>query len=129
RPIEMIAIAQIAVAVLATEGLVLVIAHPGPLDPALAIESATSIFGPIVLVVLPATAVMGFMFPAASTLLGDDPSRVAANAGRLLAANTAGAIVATFVIPFFVVPAVGSPHAVAILALINIGTALVLLQG
>ena len=73
------------------------------------------------------TAVMGFTFPASSTLLGDDPDRVAANAGRLLAANTAGAIVATFVIPFFVIPAVGSPRAVAILALINVGTAIALL--
>ena len=74
------------------------------------------------LVVLPATIVMGFTFPAASTLLGDDPARIAANAGSLLAANTAGAITATFAIPFFVIPAVGSPNAVALLALVNVGT-------
>jgi predicted membrane-bound spermidine synthase len=37
--------------------------------------------------------------------------------------------VATFVIPFFVVPVVGSPRAVAILALVNVGTAFVLLAG
>jgi predicted membrane-bound spermidine synthase len=77
-------------------------------------------------VVLPATIVMGFTFPAASALLGDDPRRVAANAGRLLAVNTAGAIVATFVIPFFVIPTIGSPAAVALLALINVATALAL---
>ena len=58
-----------------------------------------------------------------STLLGDDPARIAANAGRLLAANTAGSITATFVIPFFVIPLVGSPHAVALLALVNVATA------
>ena len=126
EPILLIAIAQIGVAALAIAGLVLVIAHPGPIDPGRALESAMSVFGPIVLVVLPATAVMGFTFPAASTLLGDDPARIARSAGRLLAANTAGAIVATFVIPFFVVPAIGSPRAVAILALINVGTALIL---
>jgi predicted membrane-bound spermidine synthase len=40
--------------------------------------------------------------------------------------NTAGAIVATFAIPFIVVPAVGSPAAVALLALVNVATGLVL---
>jgi predicted membrane-bound spermidine synthase len=69
---------------------------------------------------------MGFTFPATSALLDDDPERIAANAGRLLAANTAGAIVATFAIPFFVVPLVGSPTAVALLAIVNAATAIVL---
>ena len=118
-----IAIAQVAVAVLAIAGLVLVIGHPDHLDPGDAAQTARAILIPILGVVLPATVVMGFTFPAASTLLGDDPSRIAANAGRLLAANTAGAIAATFVIPFFVIPAIGSPTAVALLALINVGTA------
>ena len=80
----------------------------------------------MLVVVLPATIVMGFTFPAASMLLGDDPGRIAANAGRLLAANTAGAITATFAIPFFVIPAVGSPNAVAILALVNAATGIIL---
>ena len=127
QPIGLIAIGQVGVAILAFAGLVLVIAHPGPLNPSRELESALNIFVPIILVVLPATAVMGFTFPASSTLLGDDPDTIAASAGRLLAANTAGAIVATFVIPFFVIPAVGSPRAVAILALINVATALALL--
>jgi len=122
-----IAAAQIVVAALAYAGLVLVIAHPAPLDPNLALGSGFNIMVPIVVVVLPATAVMGFTFPAASTLLGDDPASVAANAGRLLAANTIGAITATFAIPFFVIPAVGSPNAVAVLALVNVGTAVALL--
>ena len=127
EPIGLIATAQVVVAVLAFGGLVQVIAHPGPLNPSRELESAMNIFIPIILVVLPATAVMGFTFPASSTLLGDDPAQIAASAGRLLAANTAGAIVATFVIPFFVIPAVGSPRAVAILALINVATAIGLL--
>jgi spermidine synthase len=127
QPILLIALAQVVVAALAIGGLVLVISQPGPLDPRHALESAMAILLPVLFVVLPTTAVMGFTFPAASTLLGDAPDRIAANAGRLLAANTAGAIVATFVIPFFVVPAVGSPRAVAVLALINVGTAIILL--
>ena len=53
---------------------------------------------------------------------------IAANAGRLLAANTLGSITATFVIPFFVVPAVGSPTAVALLALVNVAMAVALVM-
>jgi spermidine synthase len=127
RPIGLIAIAQVAVAAIAVAGLVLVIAHPDRIDPGQPLEAAQSILIPIILVVLPATIVMGFTFPAASTLLGDDPAQIAANAGRLLAANTLGAISATFAIPFFVIPLVGSPNAVALLALVNVGTAIALL--
>jgi spermidine synthase len=126
QPIALIAVAQSGVGLLAILGLVTVLGHPGPLDPNRVLESARAILAPIVLVVLPATIVMGFTFPATAALLGDDPQRIAANAGRLLAANTGGAIVATFAIPFFVIPSVGSPAAVALLALVNAGAALLL---
>jgi spermidine synthase len=125
-PVAVIAIAQACVALLALYGLVAVIAVPGAIDPNLPFESVIAVFNPIILVVLPATWVMGFTFPATSALLDDDPERIAANAGRLLAANTAGAILATFAIPFFVVPLVGSPTAVALLAIVNAATAIVL---
>ena len=127
RPILLIAVAQVLVAAIALAGLVLVIGRPGEIDPGNWLATAGAIVGPVMLVVLPATIVLGFTFPASSTLLGDDPSRIAANAGRLLAANTAGSITATFAIPFFVIPAVGSPAAVALLALVNVGTGVVLL--
>lgn len=123
QPVALIAIAQVVVAAIAIIGLVQVIGHPGKIDPGKPLEAAQALVIPIVLVVLPATLVMGFTFPASSTLLGDDPARIAANAGKLLAANTAGSISATFAIPFFVIPAVGSPHAVALLALVNVATA------
>ncbi|MFL5726645.1 MAG: fused MFS/spermidine synthase [Chloroflexota bacterium] len=126
RPVAAIAVAQVVVAALAFGSLVLVIGHPGPLDPSRVLESAWAIFGPVLLVVLPTTIVMGFTFPASSALLADDPARIASNAGRLLAANTLGAIVATFAIPFIVIPLVGSPVAVAVLAVINVVTALAL---
>jgi spermidine synthase len=129
QPIALIAGAQVVVAAVAMGGLVFVIGRPGPIDPGKALEAVQAVVIPVVLVVLPATIVMGFTFPAASTLLGDDPARIAASAGRLLAANTAGAITATFVIPFFVIPAVGSPNAVAVLALVNVGTAIALVAG
>jgi spermidine synthase len=127
RPVAAIAVAQVAVAILAFGGLVLVIGHPGPLDPSRPLESAWAILGPMLLVVLPTTFVMGFTFPASSALLGDDPARVASSAGSLLASNTLGAIVGTFAIPFLVIPTVGSPIAVALLTLINVVTAIALL--
>jgi spermidine synthase len=126
RPIGAIAIAQVIVAALAFGSLVLVIGHPGPLDPSRVLESAWAIAGPVLMVVLPTTIVMGFTFPASSALVADDAGRVASNAGRLLAANTIGAIVATFAIPFLVIPIVGSPMAVAVLAIVNVLTALAL---
>jgi len=129
KPIGLIAAAQVLVAAIALAGLVLVIAHPGKIDPGQGLQSVQAIIPPVLLVVLPATIVMGFTFPASSTLLGDDPTRIAANAGRLLAANTLGSICATFAIPFFVIPAVGSPNAVALLALVNVGTAIALVAG
>jgi spermidine synthase len=127
RPILLIAMAQAAVAAIALGGLILVISRPPLIDPGNWLLTAQAILWPVMLVVLPATVVMGFTFPASSTLLGDDPGRIAANAGRLLAANTLGAITATFAIPFFVIPVVGSPAAVALLALVNVATAVALL--
>ena len=127
RPVAAIAIGQVLVAGLAFGGLVLVIGHPGPLDPMHVLESVGKAVGSVFLVVLPTTFVMGFMFPASSALLGDDPRRIATSAGGLLAANTLGAIVATFAIPFLVIPVVGSPVAVAVIALVNVATALTLL--
>lgn len=124
QPVGLIAIAQVVVAAIAIVGLIQVIGHPDKIDPGKPLESAQAVLIPILLVVLPATIVMGFTFPAASTLLGDDSASIAANAGRLLAANTAGSITATFAIPFFVIPAVGSPNAVALLALVNVATAI-----
>ena len=126
RPIGLIALAQVGVASLAVLGLILAIARPVAIDPNQPLESAIGVFVPILIVVLPTTFVMGFTFPATAALLSDNPRRVAANAGLLLAVNTTGAIVATFAIPFFVIPAVGSPTAVALLALINATTGIAL---
>lgn len=123
-PVKLLATAQVCVALLAIGGLIFVIGRPGPLDPSQPLASAWAIFGPVLFVVLPATFVMGLSFPAASALLGDVPSRVGANSGTLLAVNTIGAIVATFVIPFAIIPLVGSPQAVALLAIVNAATAI-----
>jgi spermidine synthase len=128
-PVKLLATAQVLVATLAILGLVLVIGRPGPLDPSQPLASAWAIFGPVLFVVLPATFVMGLSFPAASALLGDAPSRVGASSGTLLAVNTSGAIIATFVIPFAVIPLIGSPEAVAVLAIVNALTAVGIVLG
>ena len=73
--------------------------------------------------VLPTTIIMGLSFPAASGLVSEGEGRIATSAGLLLAVNTAGAIVGTFVVPFFVIPAVGSATAVGLVVLVNAGLA------
>ena len=82
---------------------------------------------PIVAVVLPATIVMGFSLPLAAELLGSGGSGTGERTGLLLALNTLGAIVGTFVLPFFVVPAIGSPWTVWLLAATNVALAVLLL--
>ncbi|HEU4672860.1 MAG TPA: fused MFS/spermidine synthase [Candidatus Limnocylindrales bacterium] len=81
---------------------------------------------PVLLVVLPATFVMGLTFPAASALLPAGTAHAGGEAGGLLAVNTAGAIVGTFLVPFVVIPAIGSPAALALLVLVNLGLAIAL---
>jgi spermidine synthase len=71
------------------------------------------------LIVLPATIAMGITFPATASLLGDDRGHEGTDTGALLAVNTAGSLVATFVLPFFVIPLIGSPATLALLAIIN----------
>lgn len=80
----------------------------------------------VAVVVLPATFVLGLTLPAAASLVADPRGRVATNTGLLLSINTLGAITGTFVIPFFIIPAVGSPAALGLLALGNLGLAIAL---
>jgi spermidine synthase len=127
QPLLFLAFTQLVVAVITISGLVQVIGEPYALEPSKALETLWAILRPAVLVVLPATFVMGLSFPASSSLLADDPARIATFAGRLLAANTAGAIVGTFAIPFLLIPAIGSPASVAVVALLNLGLCSVLL--
>ena len=61
---------------------------------------------------------LGLTFPAARRCC-----RATAHAGRsgpLLAVNTIGAIIGSFLVPFLLIPWLGSPHASALLALVNV---------
>ncbi|MEO8245850.1 MAG: fused MFS/spermidine synthase [Chloroflexota bacterium] len=72
-----------------------------------------------IVVILPATMVMGFALPIALGLLGDDEQRAGASSGLLIAVNTAGTVMGTFVVPFLLIPSLGSGHAVLVLATLN----------
>ena len=78
-------------------------------------------------IVLPPTIIMGLTFPATAALLGDETGREGSDSGALLAVNTTGAIVATFVLPFFVIPLIGSPATLAALAVTNVAVGAFLL--
>jgi len=78
----------------------------------------------VVIVVLPATLVLGLTLPLASRLVGGADGQggeggLGRDAGLLLAANTVGAIGGTFVVPFFLIPVIGSLPALVLLAIIN----------
>jgi spermidine synthase len=81
----------------------------------------------VVLVVLPATVAIGLTLPLASSLVGGSDEQIGQDAGLLLGVNTLGSIGGTFVVPFVLIPTIGSPASIVVLALVNLGLGLVLL--
>lgn len=79
-----------------------------------------------ILVVLPTTIAMGLSLPAAVGLVDDRTERVGTNAGSLLATNTVGAILATFAVPFVIIPAIGSAWALVLTVTCNAAAAVAL---
>lgn len=73
----------------------------------------------LVVVVAPATLIMGVVFPMSSMLVADSDEHVGSSAGMLLGANTFGAICGTFVVPFFLMPVLTSVRSVVLIAAIN----------
>jgi spermidine synthase len=128
-PVRILALTQLLVAALAMVGLVRVLGQPEMLDPNKPIETLQALFRSAVLVVLPVTIVLGIAFPTASALLRDQAEEAGSESGALLASNTTGAILGSLVIPFVLMPLIGSPMIVVVLALTNalIGTGLALI--
>ena len=127
----LIGVAQLLTAVLVTLGAAILASPSSPF-----LGSSTQFLDALrefartsALVVLPPTIVMGLTFPATAALLGDETGSEGTATGSLVAVNTIGAIVATFVLPFFVIPLIGSPATLAGLALINVGVGAFLLVG
>jgi spermidine synthase len=119
-PVRVLAWTQFVVAVLAIGGLVLVISQPRELDPSQPFVSIGALFSSAILVVLPVTIVLGIAFPTSSELLKDQRAHAGAASGLLLASNTFGAILGSLVIPFVLMPAIGSPSIIVLLALANV---------
>jgi spermidine synthase len=118
-PVRVLAVAQAVVAILAIAGLVGIIGNPTALDPGRPLETIGTLFGTAFWVVFPVTVTLGIAFPTASALLRDDASEAGTESGSLLAVNTTGAILGSLVIPFALIPLVGSPMVVVLLATIN----------
>ena len=121
--VGLIAVAQLLTAALVTLGAAVL---ASPTDPFINGASATfatalrDFASSTAFVVLPPTIIMGLTFPATAALLGDETGSEGTASGSLLAINTTGAIVATFVLPFFVIPLIGSPATLALLAIVNV---------
>ncbi len=118
-PIRLLAFAQILVAALVMAGLVAVVVRPEELAPGASLKTLEALILSATLVVLPVTVVLGLSFPAASALLSDDTRHAGSESGSLVAVNTVGAIAGSVIIPFLLIPALGSPLVVALLALVN----------
>ena len=125
-PIRLLAVSQIIAAVLATLGLVFVLVAAEPPTPNKWQESLETLFRASFIVVLPVTIALGVAFPASSALLPDEAAHAGQGSGSLLAVNTIGSIAGSLLVPFFLIPLVGSPVLVAGLAAVNASVGLLL---
>lgn len=123
-PVRLLAVSQIVVAILSIAGLILVISQPRAVDPGQPVLSLRILFGAAVLTVLPVTFVMGLAFPLASELLRGDRAHAGSESGLLIAVNTAGAILGSLAIPFLLMPTIGSPAIIVVLAMTNVALGL-----
>ena len=117
----LIGAAQLVTAVLVVAGAAVLASPATPFNGAAPdfLNALRSFAWAAAVVVLPPTVAMGVTFPATASLLADEAGAEGSASGALLAVNTAGSITATFVLPFFVIPLVGSPATLAGLAIVN----------
>ncbi len=125
-PLRLLAGSQIAAAALALIGLVFVLVAPQEPTPGKPLETIAALLISSVLTVLPVTVMLGIAFPASSALLPDDVDHAGRGSGALLGANTAGAILGSLVVPFVLIPVLGTPLLVAVLAATNAALGMVL---
>ena len=130
EPRRLIALAQIATAAFVVIGAATLASPPVPFNGASATQFVDALREFVVsaaIVVLPPTIAMGVVFPATASLMGDEYGAEGAATGSLLAVNTVGSLVATFVLPFFIIPLIGSPATLGALALLNCAVAVALI--
>jgi spermidine synthase len=127
RVIALLGYAQLLVAILAVAGVVFMSGHVMTFVWPIARFSMRFV-APTALVTFPTTVVMGLCLPLASCLVGKGDERVGRDVGLLLAANTIGIIIGTSVVPFLLVPVLGSPRSVIALSTLNAGLGVLLLK-
>lgn len=121
-PARVLAVTQVLAGALVLFGLLAVIARPPYLEPGRQVATLGVLIAMAIPVVLLTTIVLGLSFPAASALLAQDREHTGRSAGTFLAVNTVGSIAGGFLVPFLLIPALGSPRAAALLALVNVAT-------
>ena len=119
-PVRFLAVAQIVVAVLVMVGLVGVLVRPENLDPGKPLATLQALLASTILVVLPVTVVLGMSFPggigAARRRRPPRRQRVGLPArGQHGRARSPRSVL----IPFLLIPILGSPLVVVLLALLN----------
>jgi spermidine synthase len=122
EPRRLIALAQIVTAAFVVIGAATLASPPIQFNGGSAtafVDSLRAFISSAAIIVLPPTIAMGVVFPATASLMGDERGNEGEATGSLLALNTLGSLVATFVLPFFVIPLIGSPATLATLALVN----------
>ena len=102
--------AQLLIALLAAVGTVIV--AWSPLSLPVGVSWA--------LVVVPTATAIGLSLPLAARLVPSDDAHVGSVAGSVLASNTIGVVVGTVLIPFLLMPTLGSPLTIIVLAVINV---------
>ena len=127
--ILIIGVAQVLTAAFALAGATILASPSAPFNGSNAdfLEALRRFAGQAAFIVFPATLAMGITFPATAGLLGDETGSEGSATGALLAVNTSGSLVATFVLPFFVIPLIGSPATLACLVIVNAVVGAVLL--
>ncbi|HEX6817202.1 MAG TPA: fused MFS/spermidine synthase [Ktedonobacterales bacterium] len=126
KTLNLLAIGQIVIALLVLLGMATVISRGSSIEIGHSLTMVRALFIAGLIVVLPTTVVRGLIFPASSALIADPEGHIGANSGLLLSANTLGSITGTFLVPFVVIPLVGSPAAVGLIALLNVATGVAL---
>jgi spermidine synthase len=118
----LIGVAQLLTAVFVIIGAATLASPASPFNGA-SLDFATALRTFIIntaILVLPPTVAMGLIFPATAALLTERAGEEGSATGSLLAVNTVGSIAATFVLPFVLIPLVGSPAVLAGLAITNV---------
>jgi len=120
NPARILAATQILAGALVLVGLVVFIGRPYEVDPLRTFASVAGLLVLAIPVVLVTTVFLGLSFPSASALLADDPETTGSSTGTFVSVNTVGSLAGSFLVPFLFIPALGSPHATALLALVNV---------